>query len=135
MLLELNVKGFKEKSWKFYDAWRKMGSYCPALKTSVRISLLGWKHLTGVTGSKKRKISDVYRRLKLLPEARWVIENSNTVQNVLVRNNTKYYVLESFRKGRQIRVIIAANAWAGALGATKTLIGYGFGYGFGRLMP
>jgi len=83
-----------------------MGSYCPALKTSVRISLLGWKHLTGVTGSKKREISDVYRRLKLLPEARWVIENSNTVQNVLVRNNTKYYVLESFRKGRQIRVII-----------------------------
>jgi|SRR3989344_2552448 len=31
--------------------------------------------------------------------------------------------------------VTAGAIFGGALGATKTLIGYGFGYGFGRLMP
>lgn len=80
---------------KFYDTWRKTGSHSPALKAHVRVSLKGWRHITGATGYKKRSGADTYRRLKLLPVAKKIIETSTTVQNVTDKNGRKFYAFES----------------------------------------
>lgn len=61
------LKKAKQKAWEFYDSWRKVKSYSPALQAEVRISLMGWRHISGATGAKKRTSSDTYRRFKLLP--------------------------------------------------------------------
>lgn len=108
---------FKKKWWNFYSQWRKEKCYSPALKENIVISLLGWYHLTGQSGSKKRTWNDVYRRLQLLPFAREIILESTTVQNVEVRKEVTYYVIEAMKmvteKGnkewRKIRVILTEN--------------------------
>ena len=88
-----------KKAWTLYDKWRKEITYCPAFKSNVRISLKGWKHITGETGKgKKRPIKDIYRRLMLLPYAKQIIKNSTTIQNITVKNKRKYYALEAVVK-------------------------------------
>ena len=89
------LKKVKEKAWKFYCSWRKVKTYSPALESEIRISLKGWRHLSGATGYKKRSAKDVYRRLTLLPYAKKIIEKSTTIQNVTVKNGTTFYALEA----------------------------------------
>lgn len=105
----------KQEAWDFYSIWRKEGgTYCPALKKKVRVSLRGWNHITGNTGFKKRPWPDIYRRLRLLPEAKAIIQNSTTIQNVSYKHGCTYFALEAIRlvkekrgKGyRKVRVII-----------------------------
>ena len=75
---------------------------------------MGWDHITGQSGAKKRSWNDVYRRLKLLTFAKEVIEKSTTIQNISKRDKTVYYILEAMcivsekeRKAwRKIRVIL-----------------------------
>jgi len=43
------LKKVKQEAWEFYDSWRKVKSYSPALQSEVRISLLGWRHISGAT--------------------------------------------------------------------------------------
>jgi hypothetical protein len=99
---------------KFYDKWRKTGSYCPAFKSAVKVSLKGWRHITGATGYTKRTRDDTHRRLKLLPKAKEIIETSTTIQNVTKIHRRRYYALEAMVKVpelgkdslRKVRVII-----------------------------
>lgn len=109
-----SIKQTKDEAWKFYNKWRKHKTYCPALKCYVRISLKGWRHISGATGDKKRNLYDTYRRLKLLPYAKRIIEESHTVQNITTKRRIKYYVLEAMvdvkEKGlsglRKVRVVL-----------------------------
>ncbi len=98
----------------FYNSWRTRVTFSPALECNIRISLLGWNHITGSTGHKKRSIKDKHRRLNLLSIAEQIILKSTTIQNITTKNNKKYFALEavmnvdfngksSFRK---VRVII-----------------------------
>ena len=64
-----SLKKVKEEAWVFYRKWRKEKTYAPAFKSEVRVSLMGWRHISGATGYKKRTLHDIYRRLKLLPYA------------------------------------------------------------------
>ena len=100
----------KQKVWELYDSWRREKIFSPALKCNIRFSLLGWKHITGVTGSKKRVFSDVYRRLKLLPFAKEIILESTTIQDMSVINGSQFYALEAIKivdsKPRKIRVVL-----------------------------
>jgi len=108
------MKATKEKAWKYYKRWRREKTYSPALKSEVKISLKGWRHLTGATGYKKRPFKDVYRRLKLLPHAKAIIKKSTTIQNITTRNKRKYYALEAVvpvkeagkTQPRKVRVIL-----------------------------
>jgi len=108
---------FKKKWWNFYSQWRKERCYSPALKENVIISLLGWYHLTGQSGAKKRSWNDVYRRLQLLKFAREIILESTTIQNIEKRNNKLYFVIEAMKlvteknkkEWRKIRVILVEN--------------------------
>ncbi|PIP15007.1 hypothetical protein COW98_03895 [Candidatus Roizmanbacteria bacterium CG22_combo_CG10-13_8_21_14_all_35_9] len=111
----INIKKAQNESWKVYDSWRKTdGINCPAFRSKVRISLLGWRHLIGATGHKKRISNDVYRRLKLLPHVKTIIENSKLVQNIKKKKGRTYYALEGMlevdennqKSLRKIRVII-----------------------------
>lgn len=107
-----NSAKIKEK--RYYDSWRKEKTYSPALKSNIKVTLKGWRHITGATGHKKRLFSDVYRRLKLLPYAKVVIKKSTTIQNIVVKNKRKYYAIEAVvnisekdsKKLRKVRVII-----------------------------
>ncbi|PIU03488.1 hypothetical protein COT44_03520 [Candidatus Shapirobacteria bacterium CG08_land_8_20_14_0_20_39_18] len=104
----------KQKAWEFYEAWRQVKSNSPALGCEVRVSLLGWRHITGATGAKKRTFKDMYWRLKLLPYAKQIIETSTTVQNISERKGRKYYALEAMieieqdnsKSMRKVRVIL-----------------------------
>lgn len=108
------LKKVKIEAWEFYQKWRAEKTYSPALKAEVRVSLMGWRHLSGATGAKKRTINDTYRRLKLLPHARDIIKTSTTVQNISKNKHRTYYVLEAMveveEKGvkahRKVRVIL-----------------------------
>jgi hypothetical protein len=93
------AKDFKVKRrvWLTYDLWRKDGIYCPALKSRVRVSLLGWRHITGATGHKKRSFGDVYRRLKLLPYAKEILEESTNIQDISIRNSRTFYAFEAMK--------------------------------------
>lgn len=111
----ISIKKAQNDAWKIYDSWRKAGGInCPAFKCKVRISLLGWRHLIGASGHKKRISDDVYRRLKLLPHVKKIIENSKLIQNVKKKKGKMYYVLEGMleveennnKELRKIRVII-----------------------------
>lgn len=108
------MKKAKKQAWEFYDAWRKVKSYSPAFKSDVRISLMGWRHITGATGAKKRAFKDTYRRLQLLRYAKQIIETSTTVQNVTTKGKRKFYALEAMlmvkentkENLRKVRVIL-----------------------------
>lgn len=75
---------------------------------------MGWRHITGATGSKKRTFQDTYRRLRLLLYAKQIIETLTTIQNITTKGKRKFYALEAVlkvkmnRKGeiRKIRVIL-----------------------------
>ncbi|MBI2596435.1 hypothetical protein HYW46_06940 [Candidatus Daviesbacteria bacterium] len=108
------LKKVKQEAWEFYNSWRKVKSYSPALQSEVRISLLGWRHISGATGAKKRTYSDTHRRFKLLPYAKQIIETSTTIQNVSTKGKKTFYVIEAMieikenthRDFRKVRVIL-----------------------------
>lgn len=109
-----SLKKVKQEAWEFYSSWRKVKSYSPALQSEVRISLLGWRHISGATGAKKRRYSDTYRRFKLLPYAKQIVETSTTIQNVSTKGKRTFYVLEAMmeveesgnKDFRKVRVIL-----------------------------
>ena len=92
------IKSIKQKAWEFYNAWRQGKTYSPAFQSDVKISLRGWRHITGATGHKKRNFQDTYRRLKLLPYAKEIIEKSSTIQNITIKGINTFYALEAKEK-------------------------------------
>jgi len=104
----------RDTVWKYYNKWRKTQSYSPALKTEIKISLKGWRHISGATGNKKRALSDITRRFKLLPKAKEIIETSTTIQNVTQKGKRTFYALEAMvmvkennkKALRKVRVIL-----------------------------
>lgn len=108
------MKRFKQEAWEFYKKWRHEETYCPALKSKIRISLIGWRHISGSTGSKKRTFKDSFRRMKLLPYAKEILQTSTTIQNITIKNGRTFYALEAmtiikednFKSLRKIRVIV-----------------------------
>lgn len=107
-------KNIKTQVFKNYKIWRTTGGvYCPALKDKVYFTLAGWNHLVGNYG-KHRSVSDIYRRLKLLPLAKDIIAKAGTLQNVRTVKGNTYYGLDSIEtidingvtKITKVRVII-----------------------------
>ncbi len=92
----------------------KTKCFCPAIKECVEITWRGWNHIVGNKNNTKRPWNDVYRRLKLLPAAKEIIENSTTIQNIDKRKGNTFFVLEAMKmitenniKGwRKVRVIL-----------------------------
>lgn len=109
----VSIKKVKQKAWEFYDAWRKTETYSPAFKSDIRISRMGWRHITGEAG-RRRTFADIHRRLKLLPYAKQIIESSTTVQNVVTKRGKTFYALEAMveveedegKDLRKVRVVL-----------------------------
>lgn len=69
----------QDRAWRFYQAWRKTGSECPAFNNErIYVSRLGWNHL--VSPRKKRTMKEKIRRFEVLPLAKKLIEQSTTFQ-------------------------------------------------------
>jgi len=77
--------------------------------------LKGWAHLSGSDKArKKRTYQDAYRRYKLLPYAKEIIETSTTIQNITEKRDRKFYALEAVveisyndkTENRKIRVVL-----------------------------
>lgn len=108
-----SIEKVKQKAWLFYNQWRKSKSYSPAFKAEIRISRMGWRHITGEAG-RRRTFADIYRRLKLLPYAKQIIESSTTIQNVITKGQKTFYALEAMieiKEGdikdyRKVRVVL-----------------------------
>ncbi|MDP3758622.1 MAG: hypothetical protein Q8Q86_02790 [Candidatus Daviesbacteria bacterium] len=109
------MKKVRMEAWEFYQKWRKQKTYSPALKTEVRVSLKGWAHLSGSDKvRRKRTYQDAYRRYKLLPYAKEIIETSTTIQNITEKRKRKFYALEAIikvsyndkKENRKIKVIL-----------------------------
>lgn len=113
--IKQKLEEVKAEAWTFYKIWRSEKTFSPALNCYVRVSLIGWNHLVGNGNNKQRHPKDVFRRMKLLPYAKEIINKSTTIQNITVKNGLTYYALEAMImvKGREdieeyrkIRVII-----------------------------
>ena len=89
------LKKIKQEAWEYYNTWRQEKTYSPAFKSELKISLMGWRHISGATGYKKRTLHDTYRRLRLLPYAKEIIEKSTTIQNVTTKGKRTFYALEA----------------------------------------
>ncbi|MCL4353128.1 hypothetical protein M1615_01495 [Patescibacteria group bacterium] len=113
-----SLKKVKSEAWIYYNKWRKEKTHAPAFKSEVRVSLMGWRHISGAAGYKKRPLHDTYRRLKLLPYAKEIIEKSTTIQNITTKGKRTFYALEAMimvkedRKEdlRKVRVILVEDA-------------------------
>ncbi|MDP4010828.1 MAG: hypothetical protein Q8P72_01210 [Candidatus Roizmanbacteria bacterium] len=110
----VNIQKAKNEAWKLYEEWRKVGINSPAFKCKVRFSLIGWRHIIGASGHKKRTSYSTYRKLKLLPYAKIIIEQSRLIQNIRKTGYRTYYALEGMvkveenevKEFRKVRVVI-----------------------------
>ena len=92
-------------AWDFYNNWRKENSFSPALKKNVKITRKGWSHIF----NKNRNETDKYRRLKLLPYAKELIELSTTIQNIKQSDETTFIAIEhvfNLETNYKVRVIL-----------------------------
>ena len=93
------------KAWKFYDTWRKTGSYSPALKDKIKITRLGWDHL--LNPKKRRTKVQKIRRLEALPLAKKLIESATTYQEYRQKLDIEYYAFVAEMEGKRIKVVIS----------------------------
>ena len=108
-----DIKKEKIIARKFYDEWRNVNSFSPALNETVIVSLKGWNHIAGTKGH-KRNVLDVLRRFKLLPYAKKLIETANTIQYKRKKKGITYIAIEAIMKinlknqeiERKVRVVL-----------------------------
>lgn len=93
------------KAWKFYETWRKIGSYSPALKDKIMITRLGWDHL--LNPKKRRTKVQKIRRLEALPLAKKLIESATTYQEYRQKLDIEYYAFVAEMEGKRIKVVIS----------------------------
>lgn len=94
MAVEQNeFKLLKKEMRIFYNEWRKVVTYCPALNTNIIVSMKGWNHITGIPGYRRLE-TDVRRRLYLLPYAQALIETATSFQ-IKEKQDKKYFALEA----------------------------------------
>src|SRR3989338_11493301 len=85
----------QQRAWKFYDLWRKTGSKSPAFDGEmIYVSRLGWDHL--LNPRKKRSKIEKIRRLKVLPLAKKLIEQSTTYQEYRTDRGISYWAFVAF---------------------------------------
>ena len=107
------MQTFKLKSLKFYKELSKTSVFCPAFNDHVSFTLLGWNHVVGNAG-KHRSVSDVYRRLKLLPLVKTILSKAGTIQSIKTINGTTMYGFDSLEtievngvaSLRKVRIIV-----------------------------
>lgn len=82
--------GDKYKSYK--------STFCPVFGEYVYFTNVGWNHIIGSHGHKRRVWKDVFHRLVLLEHTRQIIEKSHTFQDIRKMEDRLFYTLESVEK-------------------------------------
>lgn len=101
--MSTNYSKIKDDAWRYYQTWRTEVTYCKVLGKNVKITRKGWDHLTSGNKSRRRKIKDKINRLNMLKDAKYIVRNAKKY-SLNIKNNTKYFVLES-EKGKRKHVI------------------------------
>lgn len=97
----------QRKAWRYYQAWRKTGSVCPAFnRERIFVSRLGWDHL--VNPRKKRTAREKIRRFEALPLAKRLIERSTTFQEHRTEHGISFWALSAHMDGQKIKVILSS---------------------------
>lgn len=115
-MIKFNIlKEEEAKIWKIYNGLRySEGVYCPVFKCKIKFTLMGWKHIIGATGHKKRTSKEKLRKLKLFNYVVDIIKKSSTFQDIREARSHIDYCLESVlkikyknvREYSKVRVII-----------------------------
>lgn len=102
-----NLEKAQRHAWRFYDHWRKTGSKSPAFDGEmIDVSRLGWDHL--LNPLKKRSRIEKIRRLKALPLAKKLIEQSTTYQDHRTDREISFWAFVAYLNGQQIKVVVSA---------------------------
>lgn len=102
--MELQTRKLQAK--QLYDSWRTQGLYCAKLQSRIKVTLLGWNHLVGTGGEKRRGTADVVRRLSLLHSVPRLLMITDLTVTEELRGSRKYVVIQGSVGGQILRVIL-----------------------------
>jgi hypothetical protein len=96
----------KTKARKFYEKWRREGSYSPALREQILVTRLGWNHL--VDPRKHRTKAQKIKRFDALPTAKHILDTATTYQEHHFDKGINYYAFIAEIDGKRIKVIVSS---------------------------
>lgn len=89
-------KIFIDDSRKLYLSLKGRSVFCPALRTEVLFTNLGWQHLAHKKGG--RRFADIFRRIKLLTYVESTIKKANDCEKSKIDSNC--FII--YGKGRKL---------------------------------
>jgi hypothetical protein len=96
----------ESRARKYYEKWRKTGSFSPALNEIIHVTRLGWNHL--IDPRKRRTKRQKAIRLEALPLAKKLIETSTTYQEKRRDKGLEYYAFVAEIEGRRIKTVVSS---------------------------
>lgn len=90
----------------YYENWRKIGSFSPALNERIYVTRFGWNHI--LDPRKRRSKVQKIKRLKALPLARKILETATTYQEHRRDKGIDYYAFIAEIGGSRIKVVVSA---------------------------
>ncbi len=106
-----SLQNIIRRSKKFYfQEWRGHEKICPAFGEKVYVTRWGWRHLVD---HPRRSLSEKVRRLKKLPMAREILENSNTYQQFQIKGDFYFYGIIAIKNNEEIKVVVASHGKKG----------------------
>lgn len=104
-----DFKKIKLNAWDYYKKWMQERTFSKILNQEIKVTRLGWEHITRGSRIRPRNLVDSKRRIYLLKAAKYVIRTA-TVTYTETRNTHLYYILEGFfaenKKVKTIRVVL-----------------------------
>ena len=85
-----------------YKSWGEV--FCPALKSKVKFTNLGWDHLVE---RKKRTKVEKSKRLELLPFVKKILKNSHTIQGTRFQDGINYWEFISIQNNKKLTVLVS----------------------------
>lgn len=96
----------ESKARRYYEEWRKTGSFSPALNEIVYVTRIGWDHL--IDPRKRRTKRQKATRLEALPLAKKLIETSTTYQEKRRDKSIAYYAFVAEIGGKRIKAVVSS---------------------------
>lgn len=89
-------KEYIDNSKRLYESLKGKSFFCPAIKSDVLFTNLGWQHLAHKKGG--RRFADIFRRIKLLAYVESTIKKANSYEKSKINKNC--FII--YGKGRKL---------------------------------
>jgi hypothetical protein len=109
-----DIEKAQRAAWRWYKQWRKRGCYSPVLKSEIRISEKGWRHIKGQAMGSKRNPHDMHYRFLILPLAEEVITTA-AGYTTSHKAQGSFVILEKSIRGDVFRVVLIDDARVGLI--------------------